>query len=177
MAEWVSARGKPDPFFKGSLTYTHCTMHRLATTDRVLLLVIMHQNREDRLLLAGPLHTVFISRELARNRSLKNMNLNCLLRPETFRHSIVTSHNELKQWGQVAACRASAHCFHFQRIGQKSLKIVQGITTQPVENYRPWFIKMIIELQQLTFTPHWPCRSGLLYFISWLLHSLEDFKV
>ena len=59
-------------------------MHRLATADRVLLLVIMHQNREDRLLLAEPPHTVFISRELARN---------------------------------------------------KCLKIVQGITTQPVENY------------------------------------------
>lgn len=64
-------------------------MHRLATADRVLLLVIMHQNREDRLLLAGPPHTVFISRELARNRSLKNINFDCLLRPETCRQSIV----------------------------------------------------------------------------------------
>jgi hypothetical protein len=46
-------------------------MHRLATADRVLLLVIMHQNREDRLLLAGPPHTVFISRKLARKKCLK----------------------------------------------------------------------------------------------------------
>ena len=152
-------------------------MHRLATTDRVLLLVIMHQNREDRLLLAGPLHTVFISRELARNRSLKNMNLNCLLRPETFRQSIVTCCNASNQGGQVAACWASAHCFHFQRIGQKQMFENCPRYHNSAGGELPWFIKMIIDLQQLTFTPHWPCRSGLLYFISWLLHTLEDFKV
>ena len=41
----------------------------------------------------------------------------------------------------------------------------------------PWFLKLVIQLQLLTFTRPWPCEICLLYCKIWLLPPLELVKI